>query len=101
MRLIRAVHRHRCGLSQKNNETFRLHATLLDEQIEIIMRIASELDEADPDYKDDEDYLRFVHSMRDSAASMRLAGKKTSYEAAGVAFGKIKQSCDSCHRQFR
>lgn len=84
-----------------SEKTFRQRAALLDEQIEIIMRIASDLDEADPDYKDDEDYLRFVHSMRDSAASMRAGVKKTSYEASGVAFGKIKQSCDSCHRTFR
>lgn len=84
-----------------SEKTFRQHAALLDEQIEIIMRIASELDEADPDYKDDEDYLRFVHSMRDSAASMREVIRKPSYEASGVAFGKIKQSCDSCHGKFR
>jgi cytochrome c556 len=84
-----------------SEKTFRQHAALLDEQIEKIIRIASELNEADPDYHDDEDYQRFVQSMRDSAASMRLAGKNPSSEAAGVAFGKIKQSCDSCHRRFR
>ena len=84
-----------------SEKTFKQHAALLDEQIGIIMAVASELHEADPDYRDDKDYQRFVQSMRDSATSMRAAGKKTSYEASAVSFGKLKQSCDSCHRKFR
>ena len=46
-------------------------------------------------------HQRFVQSMRDSAASMRSAGNKTSYEMSGKSFGRLKQSCDSCHRKFR
>jgi cytochrome c556 len=84
-----------------SEKTFKQNAALLDEQIEIITAIASELNEADPDYKDDKDYQRFVQSMRESAASMRSAVKNTSYEAAGMSFSKLKQSCDSCHRAFR
>jgi cytochrome c556 len=82
-------------------KTFKQNAVLLDEQIKIITEIASELAVADPDYKDDADYQHFVQSMRDSAASMRSGVKNTSYEASGVSFGKLKQSCDSCHRAFR
>jgi cytochrome c556 len=84
-----------------SEKTFKQHSALLAGQIEIITGIALELKEADPDYKDDEDYQRFVQSMRDSATSMRAAVKKTSYEASAVSFGKLKQSCDSCHRKFR
>ena len=84
-----------------SEKTFKQHSALLAGQIEIITGVALELKEADPDYKDDEDYQRFVQSMRDSATSMRAAGKKTSYEASAVSFGKLKQSCDSCHRKFR
>jgi cytochrome c556 len=89
------------ALAVASEKTFKHNAALLAEQIEIVMGIASELKEADPDYKDDEDYQRFVQSMRDSAASMRSAGNKTSYEMSGVSFGRLKQSCDSCHRTFR
>ena len=84
-----------------SEKTFKQHAALLDQQIEIITGIALKLKEADPDYKDDADYQHFVQSMRDSAASMRAGVKNTSYEASGVSFGKLKQSCDSCHGRFR
>jgi cytochrome c556 len=84
-----------------SEKTFKQHAALLDQQIEIITGIALKLKEADPDYKDDADYQRFVQSMRDSAASMRSGVKNTSYEVSGVSFGRLKQSCDSCHRAFR
>jgi cytochrome c556 len=84
-----------------SEKTFKQHAALLDEQIEIITGIALKLKGADPDYKDDADYQHFVQSMRDSAASMRSGVKNMSYEASGVSFGKLKQSCDSCHGAFR
>jgi len=84
-----------------SEKQFKQHAALLDEQIGIIMAVASELHEADPDYRDDKDYQRFVQSMRDATVSMRSAVKIASYEASGVSFGKLKQSCDSCHRTFR
>jgi cytochrome c556 len=84
-----------------SEKTFKQHAALLGKQIEIITEIASKLKGADPDYKDDADYQHFVQSMQDSAASMRSGVKNTSYEAYGVSFGKLKQSCDSCHRAFR
>ena len=84
-----------------SEKTFKHDVARLVEQIDIIAGIASDLREADPDYKDDEDYQRFVQAMRDSAVSMRAAVKKTSYEPAGVSFGRLKQSCDSCHQSFR
>jgi cytochrome c556 len=84
-----------------SEKTFKQNAARLAEQIDIITGIASELKEADPDYKADEDYQRFVQLMRASAESMRAAVKQTSHESAGVSFGKLKQSCDSCHRTFR
>jgi len=84
-----------------SKKTFKQNAARLAEQIDIIAGIASELKEADPDYKDDEDYQRFVQAMRDSAVSMRAAVNNTSYEPAGVTLGKLKQSCDSCHGRFR
>jgi cytochrome c556 len=84
-----------------SEKTFKQHAALLDEQIGIIMAVASELHEADPDYRDDKDYQRFVQSMRDATVSMRSAVKIASYESSGVSFGNIKQACDSCHRTFR
>jgi cytochrome c556 len=84
-----------------SEKTFKQNAARLAEQIDIITGIASELKEADPDYRDDEDYQRFVQAMRDSAVLLRAAVKKTSYEPAGVSFGKLKQSCDSCHGRFR
>jgi cytochrome c556 len=83
------------------DKTFKQNAALLDEQIKMITGIALELKDADPDYKDDDDYQRFVQSMRDSAVSIRAAVSNTSYEASRVSFGKLKQSCDSCHRAFR
>ena len=84
-----------------SEKTFKQHAALLDEQIGIITEIALKLREDDPDYKDDDDYQGFVQSMRDSAASMRSGVKNTIYEASSASFGKLKQSCDSCHRTFR
>jgi cytochrome c556 len=84
-----------------SEKTFKQHAALLDEKIEVITEIALKLKGADPDYKDDADYQHFVQSMQDSAASMRVGVENTSYEASGVSFGKLKQSCDSCHRAFR
>ena len=101
--LMKSLEKAEASIAQAvaSEKTFKQHAALLDEQIGIIMAVASELYEADPDYRDDKDYQRFVQSMRDSAASMRSAVKKTSYGASGVSFGKIKQSCDSCHGTFR
>jgi len=101
--LMKSLEKAEASIAQAvaSEKTFKQHAALLDEQIGIITAIASELTEADPDYKDDDDYQGFVQSMRDSAASMRSAVKKTSYGASGVSFGKLKQSCDSCHRTFR
>ena len=101
--LMKSLEKAEASIAQAvaSEKTFKQHAALLDEQIEIITAIASELTEADPDYKDDDDYQRFVQSMRDSAAFMRSDVKKTSYEAAGMSFGKLKQSCDACHRTFQ
>jgi hypothetical protein len=84
-----------------SEKTFKQHAALLSEQVGIIKEIALKLKGADPDYKGDADSQHFVQSVRDSAASMRSGVKNTSYEASGVSFGQLKQSCDSCHRAFR
>jgi len=84
-----------------SEKSFTQQAALLNKQIEVVAGIAATLKTDDPDYKDDEDYQRFVQAMLDSATSMQGAIKKTSYEASGVSFGRLKQACDSCHGAFR
>lgn len=84
-----------------SEKSFTQQAALLNKQIEVVAGIAATLKTDDPDYKDDEDYQRFVQAMLDSATSMQGAIKKTSYEASGVSFGRLKQACDSCHGEFR
>ena len=68
---------------------------------EIVAVIGEVIQQPDFEFHDDESYRGYAAGMRDAAVQVRDACLKGDYEAARAAAGKLEQSCDACHGDYR
>ena len=68
---------------------------------EIVAVIGEVVQQPDFEFHDDDTYKGYAAGMRDAALQVRDACLKGDYEAARVAAGKLEQSCDACHGDYR
>ena len=68
---------------------------------EIVAVIGEVIQQPDFEYYDDDTYKGYASAMRDAALQVREACLKGDYEAARAAAGKLEQSCDACHGDYR
>ena len=68
---------------------------------EIVAVIGEVIQQPDFEFHDDDTYKGYAAAMRDAALQVREACLKGDYEAARAAAGKLEQSCDACHGDYR
>jgi|688.fasta_scaffold221802_2 hypothetical protein len=68
---------------------------------EIMAVIGEVIQQPDFEDHDDETYKGYAATMRDAALQVRDACLAGDYEAARAAAGKLEQSCDACHGDYR
>ncbi|MGB8852091.1 MAG: cytochrome c [Pirellulales bacterium] len=68
---------------------------------EIVALIGEVIQQPDFEFHDDDTYKGYAAAMRDAAVQVREACLKGDYEAARAAAGKLEQSCDACHGDYR
>jgi hypothetical protein len=68
---------------------------------EIMAVIGEVIQQPDFEDHDDETYKGYAAAMRDAALQVREACLEGDYEAARAAAGKLEQSCDACHGDYR
>lgn len=73
----------------------------LDKHIESLMLTINKLKQSDPMFEEDEDYQKYMQQFYKMAQTMKEDSQNNNYEKTRFSFNKLKQSCDSCHTQFR
>jgi hypothetical protein len=80
---------------------FRSEAEEILHEAEVIAVITHVLQEAELDDYDDETYRGYASAMGEAAQGLREAVLQGQYEAGTAAIGRLKQSCDTCHGDYR
>lgn len=80
---------------------FNKLADQLRHAAEIVAVIGEVIQQPDFEYHDDDSYRGYAAAMRDAAVQVRDACLEGDYEAARAAAGKLEQSCDACHGDYR
>lgn len=87
------------GLS--DNKTFGAATHKINSGADIFIMMGKTLFSNDPDYGQEDDYLKFAEEMTTAAKQLKVLTQKGDYEGASRAFSKVKKSCNSCHEKFR
>ncbi len=80
---------------------FRSEAEVILHEAEVIGVITYVLQQAELDDYDDETYRGYASAMGEAAEAVRAAVLQGQYEAGAAAIGRLKQSCDTCHGDYR
>lgn len=81
--------------------TFRGEAEVVLHEAEIVAVITQVLQEPELDDFDDETYREYAAAMGQAAQEIRAAALEGRYDEASAAVGRLKQSCDTCHGDYR
>lgn len=80
---------------------FKKRTAALLHAAEIMAVIGEVIQQPDFEHHDDDTYKGYAAAMRDAALKVREACLEGDYEAARAAAGKVEQSCDACHGDYR
>jgi hypothetical protein len=80
---------------------FRADAEVILHEAEIVAVLTQVLQEPELDDFDDETYREYAGEMAAAAAALRAAVLQSRYDEATTAVGRLKQSCDTCHGDYR
>lgn len=80
---------------------FRSEADVVLHEAEIVAVLTQVLQEPELDDFDDETYREYAAAMGKAAADIRSAALEGRYDEASAAVGRLKQSCDTCHGDYR
>lgn len=84
-----------------SSDGFTKQVAKLLHEVEMVAMIGDAIQRPDHEYHDDETYRGYAAEMRDAAVKARAAAQRSDYEAARVAVGQLKKSCDDCHGGYR
>jgi len=80
---------------------FRDAAEVVVHETEIVAVLARVLQEPELSDFDDQVYRGYATDMSEAAQAIRAAALDSRYDDATAAVGKLKQSCDTCHGDYR
>lgn len=80
---------------------FQDAAEIVLHDAEMVAVITQVLQEPELDDHDDETYRGYARVMGEAARGLREAARQGDYQAASAAIGRLKQSCDTCHADYR
>lgn len=82
-------------------KTFGAAAHKINGGADIMVMMGRALFNNDPQYGQDDDYLKFAEEMVNGAKQLKILTQKEDYEGARKVFSNVKKSCNSCHEKFR
>lgn len=84
-----------------SEKVFKAGGSKIDQTTDLVIMMGKTLFSNDPDYSEDDTYLKFAEDMTNYAKQMKVLAKKEDYAGASTVFGKMKTTCDGCHEGFR
>jgi cytochrome c556 len=87
--------------SLNNSKSFTAASSKINSSADLLIMMGRTLFHSDPDYNDDDDYLKQAEEMTNNAKLVKLFVKKEDYEGASRAFSNVKKNCNSCHEKFK
>lgn len=84
-----------------SEKVFKAGGSKIDQTTDLVIMMGKTLFSNDPDYADDDTYLKHAQDMTNFAKQLKNLSKKEDYASASAVFGKMKTSCNSCHEGFR
>lgn len=87
--------------SVSSDKTFASAKSKVDQSADLVIMMGKTLFSSDPDYAEDDDYLKFADSMTNAAKRLKVAAKSGDHGAASSAFGELGKACNACHEGFR
>lgn len=89
------------GDSVSSDKTFTSATSKVDQAADLVIMMGKTLFSSDPDYSDDDDYLKFAENMTSAGKRLKVAAKSGDHASASSAFGELRKSCNACHEGFR
>lgn len=84
-----------------SEKSFRAGGSKVDQTTEIVIMMGKTLFNNDPDYADDDTYLKHAEDMTNYAKQLKNLSKKEDYSGASAVFGKMRTTCNACHEGYR
>jgi cytochrome c556 len=84
-----------------SDKNFKAGLSKIDQPVDMVIMLGKTIFHSDPDYNQDDDFLKFSEELLSSAKSLKAFCKKSDYEGASSAFSRMKKSCNSCHQVFK
>jgi cytochrome c556 len=82
-------------------KTFDTGSARAGHAADLVAMMGRTLFSGDPDFGDDDDYLKFAEDMMSAAKQLKILVTKRDYAGARACFDKVKKSCDGCHEGYR
>lgn len=84
-----------------NEKTFKAASSKIESSADLFVMMGRTLFNSDPDYNEEDYYLKQAEEMTSNAKLIKVFVKKGDYDGAVRAFSNVKKSCDNCHSKFR
>ncbi len=84
-----------------SEKSFKIGGPKIDQTTDIVIMMGKTLFNNDPDYADDDTYLKHAEDMTSYAKQLKNLSKKEDYSGASAVFGKMRTTCNSCHEGYR
>lgn len=84
-----------------SEKTFQAGGSRAEQAADLVVMMGRTLFSGDPDFADEDDYLKFAEDMTNAAKQLKVLVKKGDYAGARSCLDRIKKSCDGCHGGFR
>jgi len=84
-----------------SSSAFRSEPEVVLHEAEIVAVLTQVLQLPELDDFDDETYRDYAAAMGEAAQALRAAALEGRYDEATAALGRLKQSCDTCHGDYR
>ncbi len=84
-----------------NADQFQSDAARLAHEAQVVAALAEVITREGYEFADDETYLEYARDMQNAALEVRDATRRSSYEDARRAAGRLGQSCTTCHEGYR
>lgn len=84
-----------------SEKTFEAGGARAGQAADVVAMMGRTLFSGDPDFGDEDAYLKFAEDMMSAAKQLRILVTKRDYAGARGCFDKVKKSCAGCHEGYR
>lgn len=101
MQRLEQAQQHGLAVWTSNSAEFQKNQEKSLHEAEVIAALAKVIQQEGFEYADDETYLESARELLSQAHAAAEAARKSNYDAARQATGKIEKACSKCHEGFR